>query len=36
MGGGTGITLGEHLGRPVGTWRDRDDERVRRRALTAD
>ena len=31
-----GVTLGEYLGRPVSGKRDRYDERVRRRAMTAD
>ncbi len=31
-----GVTLGEYLGRPVSARRDRYDERVRRRAMTAD
>jgi uncharacterized membrane protein YjjP (DUF1212 family) len=31
-----GVTLGEYLGRPVGARRDRYDERVRRRAMTAE
>ncbi len=31
-----GVTLGEYLGRPVSGARDRYDERVRRRAMTAD
>ena len=31
-----GVTLGEFLGRPVSGQRDRYDERVRRRAMTAD
>ncbi|SNS86030.1 Uncharacterized membrane protein YjjP, DUF1212 family [Geodermatophilus saharensis] len=31
-----GVTLGEHLGRPLRGGRDRYDERVRRRALTTD
>jgi hypothetical protein len=31
-----GVTLGEYLGRPVGARRDRYDEGVRRRAMTAD
>ena len=30
-----GVTLGEYLGRPVSGARDRYDERVRRRAMTA-
>jgi uncharacterized membrane protein YjjP (DUF1212 family) len=31
-----GVTLGEYLGRPISGERDRYDERVRRRAMTAD
>ncbi len=31
-----GVTLGEYLGRPISARQDRDDERVRRRAITAD
>ena len=31
-----GVTLGEYLGRPISARRDRYDERVRRRAMTAD
>jgi uncharacterized membrane protein YjjB (DUF3815 family) len=31
-----GVTLGEYLGRPASGARDRYDERVRRRAMTAD
>jgi uncharacterized membrane protein YjjP (DUF1212 family) len=31
-----GVTLGQHLGKPVGHERDRYDERVRRRAMTTD
>ena len=31
-----GVTLGEYLGRPFNGERDRYDERVRRRAMTAD
>jgi uncharacterized membrane protein YjjP (DUF1212 family) len=31
-----GVTLGEYLGRPLSGKRDRFDERVRRRAMTAD
>ncbi len=31
-----GITLGEYLGKPVRGGRDRYDERVRRRATTAE
>ncbi|SHN78419.1 Uncharacterized membrane protein YjjP, DUF1212 family [Geodermatophilus obscurus] len=36
LGLAAGVTLGEYLGRPVAARRDRYDERVRRRAMTAE
>jgi uncharacterized membrane protein YjjB (DUF3815 family) len=36
LGLAAGVTLGEHLGRPLSGHRDRYDRRVRRRAMTSD